>query len=96
MPREILALAVIKVHDGKEQELLEVLHDFYALLRTMNYSRDTLYRDAGSGRFLNLRYWSSEEARDAAHEDPNVHRFWRRLAEICEIEHVYEKLEQVT
>jgi hypothetical protein len=95
MQREILAMAVIKPHEGKEHDLLEVLRDFYSMLQTMNYSRDVLYRDVG-GRYVNLRYWASEEARDAAHEDPNVHRFWRRLAEICEIEHVYENLQQVT
>jgi len=95
MQREILAVAVIKAHVGKEEELVQVLRDFYSMLRTMNYSRDVLYRDGG-GRFVNLRYWASEEARDTAHEDPNVHRFWRRLSEICEIEQVYEELEQVT
>jgi hypothetical protein len=95
MAREILAMAVIKAHEGKEEELLQTLRDFYSMLQTMNYSRDVLYRDRG-GRYVNLRYWASEEARDAAHEDPNVHRFWRRLAEICEIEHVYETLEQVS
>ena len=95
MEGEILAMAVIKAHAGKEEELLQLLREFYSVLRTMNYSRDLLYRDGG-GRFVNLRYWASEEARDAAHEDPNVHRFWRQLADICEIEHVYEKLEQVT
>ncbi|MGZ5721569.1 MAG: putative quinol monooxygenase [Burkholderiales bacterium] len=94
MQREILAMAIIKVHDGKEEDFLEVLRDFYSLLQTMNYSRDVLYK-ANDGRYVNMRYWASEEARDSAHEDPNVHRFWRRLAEICDIEHVYERLDQV-
>lgn len=94
MQREILAMAIIKVHDGKEQDFLEVVRDFYSLLSTMNYSRDVLYK-ANGDHYVNMRYWASEEARDSAHEDPNVHRFWRRLAEICEIEHVYERLDQV-
>jgi hypothetical protein len=95
MPREILAMAVLKPKEGKEQELVEVLRDFYSMLTTMNYSRDVLYRASG-GRLVNLRYWASEEARSSAQEDPNVHRFWRRLADICDIEHVYEELVQVT
>ncbi|MBV9086675.1 MAG: hypothetical protein JOY79_04265 [Acidobacteriaceae bacterium] len=94
MQREILAMAILKARDGKEQELVQLLRDFYSMLQTMNYSRDILYR-AADGRFVNLRYWASEEARDTAHEDPNVHRFWRRLADICDIEQVHEKLEQV-
>ena len=94
MQREILAMAIIKVQDGKEQEFLEVMRDFYSMLNTMNYSRDVLYHVSG-GRYVNMRHWQSEEARETAHEDPNVHRFWRRLADICEIEHVYEKLDKV-
>jgi len=94
MQREILAMAIIKVHEGKEQDFLEVVRDFYSMLHTMNYSRDILYK-ANGGHYVNMRYWASEEARDSAHEDPNVHRFWRRLAEICDIEQVYERLDQV-
>ncbi len=85
---------MILAHPGKEEELLHVLHDFYAMLRVKKYSRDLLYRDAKQPRrYINLRYWASEDMRDQAHEDPDVHKYWRRLGDICEIEWVYEKLE---
>lgn len=96
MPEEILALAIIHTFPGKEEECLLVLREFYAMLRSKQYSRDLLYRDAKDpGRYVNLRYWLSEEARAIAHEDPHVHHYWKRLAEICQIEQVFERLDQL-
>jgi quinol monooxygenase YgiN len=93
---EIFALAYIRPSEGKQQETLDTLKELYSLLRKKDYSRDLLYRDAKNPeRLLNLRYWRSEEARNAAHEDPEVHRLWQRLSEISTVDGVIEKLEAV-
>ena len=42
-----------------------------------------------------MRYWKSEETRSEAQHDPEVHRYWQRLPELCTIPTVYENLETV-
>ncbi|HYN15756.1 MAG TPA: hypothetical protein VES66_08220 [Terriglobales bacterium] len=94
---EIMALAIVDAFDGKDEECLQLLHEFYAVLRRKRYSRDLLYRDVNDPRrFINVRYWRSEETRKEAHEDPDVHRFWKRLSEISKVTSVFEHLEDVT
>jgi len=94
---EITALAVVKAFDGHEEECFQLLRDFYALLRRKGYSRNLLYRDQKNPAcFINLRYWRSAEAAAQAQEDPDVHRFWKRLSEIAEVTDVFERLEDVT
>jgi len=94
---EIMALAVVEAFEGKDEECLQLLREFYAVLRRKQYSRDLLYRDRKNPRrFINLRYWRSAQTADEAHEDPDVHRFWKRLSEIGEVTTVFERLEDVT
>jgi len=94
---EIMALAVVDAFDGKDEECLHLLHEFYAVLRRKQYSRDLLYRDhKDPRRFVNIRYWRSEEARIEAQADPDVHTFWKRLSEIAKVTQVFERLEDVT
>jgi len=94
---EIMALAVVEAFDGKDEECLQLLHEFYGLLRRKQYSHDLLYRDQKDPRrFINIRYWRSEEARAEAQEDPDVHKFWQRLSEISQVAPVFERLADVT
>ncbi len=96
MADQIFAASIIEAHPGMENECLALLRDLYEMMGAKGYCRDLLYRDIREPRrFVHLRYWNSEDARDTAHEDPDVHKFWRRLGELCEINHVYERLEQV-
>lgn len=93
---EILAMATFVAHEGKEEELLAIVRDFYGMLRRKDYSRDVLYRDGKNPRrFIHLRYWKSEQTRASAHEDPDVHRFWQRMGTICTMESVTERMEEV-
>ena len=94
---EIMALAIVDAFDGKDEECLQLLHEFYAVLRRKQYSRDLLYHDLKDPRrFINIRYWRSAETRKEAHEDPDVHKFWKRLSEISKVTSVFEHLEDVT
>ena len=97
MSEEIFAIAVVRPAEGREEEVIRVLHDLYVVMTQKNYSRNSLYRDEKDpSRLVNLRYWSSEEARRQAQEDPDVHRQWVRLAEVATVDQVFERLEAVS
>lgn len=94
--QEILAIAIIRPFEGREAEVLEVLKEFYVLLAQKGYSRDQLFREAAfSPRLFNFRYWTSKAARREAYEDQDIHPYWQRLSEICEVEKIYEELNEV-
>jgi heme-degrading monooxygenase HmoA len=95
MKSGLLSIAYIWPEAGKDEETLRVLLELYSLLSRKGYSRDRLYRDAKSDRLVNLRYWESEEARQQAQEDPDVHRLWQRLAGLCRVDGVLERLEEI-
>ena len=93
---ELVSIAYVRAEEEHEQQTLEILAELYTLLRKKNYSRDLLYRDAKDHRrLINLRYWRSEEARQEAHEDSEVHQLWQRLSEVSKVEGVIEKLELI-
>ena len=93
---ELVALAYVRPNEGKEHETVSVLGELYNLMLRKNYSRDLLYRDPKDyGRLVHLRHWASAEARDEAHEDPEVHRLWQRLSEVSRVEGVHERLEVI-
>jgi quinol monooxygenase YgiN len=93
---EIVSLALLEALPGKDEELLVMLREFYTMMNVKGYSRDSLHRDASRPeRFFHLRYWKSEDARSQAQADPEVHRYWQKLPELCTIPMVYESLEKV-
>jgi hypothetical protein len=93
---ELVSIAYVTPAEGNEQQTLAILAELYTLLRKKNYSRDLLYRDAKDHRrLINLRYWQSEEAREQAHEDSEVHRLWQRLSEVSRVDGVIERLELI-
>jgi len=95
--QEIFAIAVVKPEPDHEQEVMEILRDLYAVMTRKNYSRNTVYRDRkDTSRLINFRYWTSEEARSRAQEDPDVHRCWARLGQVAKVEFVMEELDEVT
>ncbi len=96
MADEILSMAILEALPGKEQELLATLRELYTLMHAKGYSRDALHLDsARPGRFLHLRRWTSSEMRAEAQVDPEVHRHWQKLPELCTIPTVYESLDKV-
>ena len=96
MAEEIVSLAVIEALAGKEDELLSTLRELYTMMHAKGYCRDALYRDTSRpDRFLHLRYWTAPEMRSEAQADPEVHRHWLKLPELCTVSIVYENLEKV-
>jgi hypothetical protein len=93
---EFLAIAIIRPFEGREPEVIELLREFYQLLESKGYSHDRLFRESAfSPRLFNFRYWNSVEARRNAYEDSDVHQFWQRLSEICEVEKIYEEMHEI-
>jgi len=96
MTNQILSMAILEALPGKEEELLAMLRELYTLMNAKGYCRDSLHRDSAQpDRFLHLRRWTSPEMRSEAQADPEVHRYWLRLPELCTIPIVYESLEKV-
>ena len=96
MADEILSMAILEALPGKEDKLLATLRELYSVMNAKGYCRDTLHRDSDRpDRFLHLRYWTSSAMRAEAQADPEVHRFWLKLPELCAIPVVYESLEKV-
>jgi hypothetical protein len=96
MADEILSMAILEALPGKEEELLRMLRELYTLMKTKGYCRDSLHRDmVRPDCLLHLRHWTSPEMRAEAQADPEVHRYWLKLPELCTIPIVYESLEEV-
>jgi len=94
MPQEILSVAVWEPVPDMEAASLATLRELTSIVVAKRYGRDLLYRDRES-HYVFLRYWKSEEARQAALEDPDMQRCWARLGNEIQIVKVYETLTEV-
>jgi hypothetical protein len=94
MPQEILSVAIYEPLPDMEAASLATIRELIAILSSKGYSRDHLYHD-NEAQYVLLRYWTSEEARRSAQEDPEVLRCWARLGNEIRIVKVYETLDSV-
>jgi hypothetical protein len=94
MSQEYLSIAIWEPLPDMEAASLDTMRELNALVSKKQYGRDLLYR-SGDSSYVLLRYWSSEQARSAAQEDPEVLRCWARLGNEIKILKVYEKLAEV-
>ena len=96
MSEEILSIAFIEPIIGRETECQSQLKQVGEIIARKQYGRDVLYRDSQDPHLLVLtRYWHDAETRRHAHEDPEMHRVWRELSEVCRVTKVYEQLNEV-
>ena len=91
MEQEILSVAIWEPVPDHEAASLVTLRELSAIVASKGYGRDLLYRDR-EHHYVFLRYWSSETARAAALEDPDMLRCWARLGNEIQIVKVYETL----
>ena len=94
MAHEILSVAVFAPLPGKEEEALATVRDLSSVLAKGGYSRDVLYREP-DGDYVLVRFWTSDESRRSALEDPEAQRCWAKLAHEIRIVKVHESLEEV-
>ncbi len=96
MSDSIRSMAIMKPHSGKESEMVAFLREFYAMMYTKQYSRDLLFQDRKQpGDLVHVRIWLSDEARESAIQDPDVHHYWMKLPELGTITTIYEELEPI-
>jgi hypothetical protein len=89
-------MAILQPHPGMESELIAFLREFYSMMYTKQYSRDMLYHDSKqTGVLIHIRIWLSEEARESAVNDPDVHRYWMKLPELGTVTTTYEELDPI-
>ena len=94
MNKEVLSVTIVEPFENKEEAALQLLRELYSFMAKKGYSHDLLYRDPRNARRLvHLRVWKSAEAKLEAQEDPEVHRFWLRLPEVCEISNPQHNVE---
>jgi hypothetical protein len=92
----IRSMAILQPHPGKELELIAFLTEFYSMMYEKQYSRDMLYHDLNkTGVLIHIRIWLSMDARAAAVQDPDVHRYWMKLPELGTTTTIYEELEPI-
>jgi hypothetical protein len=94
MSQEFLSLAMWEPLPGMEAASLTTIRELSGIIASKGYGHDLLYRSAES-HYVLLRHWNSEQARDAAQEDPEMLRCWARLGNEIQILKVYEKLEEI-
>jgi quinol monooxygenase YgiN len=95
MQQEILSVAIWEPVPELEASALKTFQELMSIVAAKGYGRDLLFRDRES-HYVFLRYWKSEEARQAALEDPDMQRCWARLGNEVQIVKVYETLSEVT
>ena len=95
MSQEILSVAVFEPAEGKDKDALTTLRELARELAQRGYSRDLLYWEKATNRYILVRYWKSAAARREAQEDAAALRCWARLADQINIVKVYETLDEV-
>ena len=95
MSEEILSVAVFEPVEGKDKDAILTLRELARVLAERKLSRDLLYCEKSTNRYILVRYWASGAARREAQEDPAALRCWARLADQINIVKVYEALEEV-
>lgn len=81
-----MVIAVYQPHEGKEQELLELVRAHVPALQRLELATDDppfLGRSAG-GALVEVFAWRSENAASAAHEHPAVAEIWEAMAKVCD------------
>lgn len=95
MSQEIISVALFEPVEGKKEDALATLRELARELSQKGYSRDLLYSEKATNRYLLVRYWKSASARREAQEDAAALRCWARLADQINIVKVYETLDEV-
>ena len=96
MKDPIRSMAILKPNPGQEQEAYEFLREFYSMMYTKQYSHDILFRDLKQPNALvHIRIWLSDEARENAVNDPDVHYYWKKFPEFATICSTYEELDPI-
>lgn len=79
-------IAVYRPHEGKAEELLELLKTHLPTLRSEGLATDTesVVLRASDGSLLEIFDWVSGDAMESAHTNEKVQGMWERFARVCD------------
>ena len=80
-----LAFAMYKPHEGKENELREILETHIPMLKEYGLITDkgTFQVRSKDGTIIEIFEWVNEEAKDIAHKHPAIMSMWGKMMPIC-------------
>lgn len=83
-----MVIVVYRPKPGREADLLDLVRGHVPTLRAegMATERPPLVMRAADGALLEVFEWTSAEAVEGAHHNPNVLAMWGRFAEVCDYE----------
>jgi len=82
-----IAIACFKPNPHMESKLIELILMHGSALRRSGYVSETpSYRAKSSdGKIIEVFEWISNEAKEKAHQDPEIKSIWDEFESICEI-----------
>lgn len=96
MLEPIIAIAAAEVFPGKEAEFENLARELFDLIRKKAYGSDRLVRSLRQPNlYYDIRDWSSREAAEQAHRDPDIHALWARLGKVCRVTEVVSAASEV-
>jgi hypothetical protein len=89
MSEAIIAIVSAEVLPRKEKEFEALTRKLFALVGRKGYGTDGLIHSTKQPNlYFDLRDWTSAQAAERAHADPEIHAQWAKLDEVCKIAHV--------
>ena len=82
----IVVIVAYRPKPGKEKELVDLVRSRVPMLRKQNLVTDrvpTIMRTR-DGTIIEVSEWTSQDAIDAAHKNPNVVAMWNKFFAICD------------
>ncbi len=84
-----LSVALVDVNDGSEAEFLTLARTFASLVLRKGYGRAETTRDETQPRrYYAVRHWTTVEAAEQCHRDPEVQAVTAKLYQIARVTHV--------
>lgn len=79
-------IAVYRPHEGKNDELVELVETHLPTLRKEGLAtdRESVVLRASDGTILEIFDWVSGEAVEAAHTNEAVQKMWEQFATVCD------------
>lgn len=82
----VIVISAYKPKEGKVQDLIGVVRTHVPILRRLGFAtdRNVIAMKAKDGTILEVFEWVSQDAINAAHKHPEVHKMWKEFESCCE------------
>lgn len=94
----LIAVSVYRPHDGKFDELLQVVREHYATLKKEGLATDRLptLMKSSDGCIIEIMEWTSPEAIGSAHSNAAVRKLWDRFQACSKYNEVLSSLSEAS